>query len=189
MHIKILMDQLVPLKLHYDLLRVVIVRIRRQVHIFRVVEAGAFPGLMIGHQGNDLVTAGCRPLAVSKRHRHRFKHAIPQHVEAGVGAISHHILLLAAVAILENDVIRCPVPCAVDRLIPEGFLDVATVRFSYIAESCLASLVILIREALNRGFTNFYCLELSDPCIEKIVSDALLGPFTIKIAFLARNGL
>ena len=47
MDVKILMDKLVPFKLHYYFLWVVIIRIRCQVDIVRVVEAWTFPGFMV----------------------------------------------------------------------------------------------------------------------------------------------
>lgn len=80
--------------------------------------------------------------------------------------------------------IRCSL--VVYRFISEWFLNVATIRFSYITKGGLApTIVILIREALKWSFTDFDRLELCDSCIEKVVSNtAFLG-----VSFGACNGL
>ena len=117
MDVEILMDKLVPFKLHYYFLRVVIIRIRCQVDIVGVVETWTFPGFMVWYQRDDLVSTGYRPLGVCELPWRRFIHAISQHIEAGESAVSHHVICRADIAILENDVIRCSL--VVYRLLSE----------------------------------------------------------------------
>ena len=76
MDVKILMDELVPFELHYDLLWIVIIRIRCQVDVVRVVETWTFPGFVVWYQRNDLIATGYWPLGVCELPWHRFIHAI-----------------------------------------------------------------------------------------------------------------
>ena len=76
MDIEIFMDKLVPFKLHYDFLGVVIIRIRCQVNGFGIVEAWTFPGFVVWHQRNDLITTVYRPLGVSHLPWYSSIHAI-----------------------------------------------------------------------------------------------------------------
>ena len=50
MDIEILMDELVPFELHYDLLWIVIIRIRCQVDVVGIVETWTFPGFVVWYQ-------------------------------------------------------------------------------------------------------------------------------------------
>lgn len=62
MDIEVSMNQLIPFKAFNNLLRVVIVRIRRQVHKLRIVHTRTLPGIMVRHQRDNFLPRSRRSL-------------------------------------------------------------------------------------------------------------------------------